>query len=109
MTEHQAIAPSEAISPKELVNAVERMREAVKHARLAYQFGASSYTASAFQNCLAAAEALDQYVSNLAFAHSAEWLRTLPKIIERDDLHDGADGDADRQQSLDLRGDPDVE
>jgi hypothetical protein len=30
---------------------------------------------------LAAAEAFDQYVDELAFAHSAEWLRKFPKVI----------------------------
>jgi len=33
--------------------------------------------------CLAAARALDQHVSDLAFVHSAEWLRKFPRIEDR--------------------------
>ena len=66
-----------------MTNAAEKMAEAVKHAKLAYQFGPSSYSMSTLQTCLAAAAALDQYVSDLAFVHSAEWLRGFPKIEEQ--------------------------
>ena len=69
-----------------LGNAIKQMREAVKQTRMAYQFSAGSYTASAFQSCLAAAELLDQYISTLA--DSAE---ELPKIIEPDATGDNAD------------------
>ena len=79
-------APSKAISLKELIEAAAQMREAVKHARLAYQFCPGSYTMSALQACVAAGEALDQYVDNLAFALSANWLRKFPKIVESDDV-----------------------
>ena len=71
------------IDSKALTNAAEKMAEAIKHARLAYQFGPSSYSMSTLQNCLAAAEVLVQYVNDLAFAHSAEWLRRFPKIEEQ--------------------------
>jgi hypothetical protein len=72
---------SNSIDAKGLALAAYKLREAVDQTRLAYQFCPGSYTMSAFQACLAAAEALDQHVSELAFAHSAEWLRKFPKII----------------------------
>jgi hypothetical protein len=74
---------SEPINSKALTNADRKMAEAIKHARLAYQFGPSSYSMSTLQNCLAAAAAFDQYISDLAFVHSAEWLRRFPKIEEQ--------------------------
>jgi hypothetical protein len=70
------------IDSKVLTRAADSMAEAVKHARLAYQFCPGSYTMSALQACLTAASALDQHISALAFAHSAEWLRKFPKIVE---------------------------
>ena len=69
-----------AIDAKALTLAANKLREAVDQTRLAYQFCPGSYTMSAFQACLAAAEAFDQYVDELAFAHSAEWLRKFPRI-----------------------------
>lgn len=75
------------IDTKALTTAAEQMAEAVKQARLAYQFGANAYTFAALECCLKAARALDQHISELAFAHSAEWLRKFPKIVE--------DGDAE--------------
>jgi hypothetical protein len=76
-----------SIDAKVLTAAAEKMAEAVKQARLAYQFGANAYTFAALEASLKAAKALDQHISELAFAHSAEWLRKLPKIVE--------DGDAE--------------
>jgi hypothetical protein len=73
------------IDSKALTDAAEKMAEALKHAKLAYQFRPGSYTMSTLQACLAAARALDQYVSNLAFVRSAEWLRKFPKIEEQAD------------------------
>jgi hypothetical protein len=70
------------IDSKALTRAAESMAEAVKHARLAYQFCPGSYTMTTLQACLTAASALDQHISALAFAHSAEWLRKFPKIVE---------------------------
>ena len=73
-----------SIDAKALTRAGDYLRVAVEQTRFAYQFGPSSYTMTAFQACLAAAEAFDRHVSELAFANSAEWLREFPKIIERD-------------------------
>ena len=73
------------IDPKALTKAAEKLAEAVKQARYAYEFCPSAYTCTALQACLAAAKAFDQYVDELAFAHSAEWLRQFPKIIESGD------------------------
>jgi hypothetical protein len=72
---------SNSIDAKGLALAAKKLREAVDQSRLAYLFCPGSYTMSAFQACLAAAEAFDKHVSELAFAHSAEWLRKFPKII----------------------------
>ncbi len=73
----------EPINSKALTTAAESMAEAVKQARLAYEFGPSSYSMSTLQACLAAARALDQYIGDLAFAQSAEWLRNLPGVEEQ--------------------------
>jgi hypothetical protein len=80
-----------------LGNTIKQMREAVNQTRMAYEFSAGTYTASAFQCCLAAAEALDQYIG--AMADSAG---ELPKIIAPDDTGDdpagsfcGDDSDSD--------------
>jgi len=73
------------IKSKALTQAADGLGEAVKQAKLAYQFSPGSYTWSALCKCLAAARAFDQYVDELAFAHSAEWLRRFPKIIEGGD------------------------
>jgi hypothetical protein len=73
------------INSKALTQAAARLAEAVKQARLAYEFSPGSYTCTALQACLAAARAFDQYVDELAFAHSAEWLRRFSKIIEGSD------------------------
>jgi hypothetical protein len=70
------------IASKVLTQAADKLGEAVKQAKLAYQFCPGSYTCTALQACLAAACAFDQYVDELAFAYSAEWLRQFPKIIE---------------------------
>jgi hypothetical protein len=70
------------INSKSLTQAAAQLAEAVGQARLAYQFSPSSYSYTALRACLAAAEAFDQYVEELAFAHSAEWLRRFPKISE---------------------------
>jgi hypothetical protein len=72
-----------SIDAKALSTAAVKMAEAIKQARLAYQFGASSYTFAALEACLAAARALDQHVSDLAFVHSAEWLRKFLRIEDR--------------------------
>jgi hypothetical protein len=72
---------SRGIDAKTLTVAANKLREAVDQTRLAYLFCPGSYSMSAFQACLAAAEAFDQYVDELAFARSAEWLRKFPKII----------------------------
>jgi hypothetical protein len=72
---------SNSIDAKGLALAANQLRGAVDQSRLAYLFCPGSYTMSAFQACLAAAEAFDQYVDELAFAHSAEWLRKFPKVI----------------------------
>jgi hypothetical protein len=77
---------SKGIDAKALTAAAEKLAEALKQARLAYLFCPSSYTMSAFQSCLAAAEAFDRRITELAFAHSAEWLRKLPKITEEAEL-----------------------
>jgi len=74
---------SDLIEPKALTTAAESMAEAVRHAKLAYQFGPSSYSMSTLQACLTAARALDQYIGDLAFVHSAEWLQRFPKVEER--------------------------
>lgn len=71
-----------SIDSKALTRAAEDMAETVKQTRLAYQFAAGSYTYAALVACLKAARALDQHIEALAFAHSAEWLRKFPKIIE---------------------------
>ena len=60
------------IDSKALTRAAASMAKAVKHARLAYQFCPGSYTMTTLQACLTAASALDQHISALAFAHSAE-------------------------------------
>lgn len=71
------------VNSKALTRAAETMAEAMKHARLAYQFNPGTYTYTTPAACLTAAEALDQYVNDLAFVHSAEWLRKFPKIEEQ--------------------------
>jgi len=76
-----------SIDSEALTEAAEQLAEALKHAKLAYQFSPGSYTWSALCKCLAAAKAFDQHVEELAFALSAEWLRQFPKII--------GDGDAE--------------
>ena len=73
------------IASKALTQAANRLAEAVKQTKLAYQFSPGSYTCMALQACLAAASAFDQYVDELAYAHSAEWLRQFPKISEGSD------------------------
>jgi hypothetical protein len=72
------------IDSKALTEAHEKMAEAMKQTRLAYQFCPGSYTFMAMQACLAAAKALDEHVTELAYVHSAEWLRTFPKIVGDD-------------------------
>jgi hypothetical protein len=71
---------SKAINAQALTAAAEYIAEALRHARLAYQFSPGSYTRSTHQACLYAAEAFDRYISELAFAHSAAWLQRFPKI-----------------------------
>jgi hypothetical protein len=73
------------IDSKALTKAADKLAEAVKQTRYAYEFCPGAYTCTALQACLAAASAFDQYVDELAFAHSAEWLRRFPKIIEGGD------------------------
>jgi len=73
------------IDSKTLTQAADKLSEAVKQARLACQFCPGSYTCMALQACLAAARAFDQYVDELAYANSAEWLRQFPKISEGSD------------------------
>jgi hypothetical protein len=77
---------SSTIDAKALAKAAESMAEAMKHARLAYQFSPGSYTYTTLQACLTAASALDEYISTLAFVHSAEWLRKFPRILEDCDV-----------------------
>ncbi len=78
---------SKAINAKALTKAADKMAEAVKHARFAYQFCPGSYTRSTLQACLDAAKAIDQHISELAFAHSADWLRKFPKVaVENGDV-----------------------
>ena len=77
---------SNAIDAKALARVADKMAQAVKHARFAYQFCPGSYTMMTFQACLDAARSLDQHISELAFAHSAEWLRRFPKIVENEDV-----------------------
>ena len=72
---------SSLIDAKALTVAANKLCEAVDQTRFAYQFCPGSHTMSAFQACLAAAEAFDRHVNELAFAHSAEWLRKFPKVI----------------------------
>jgi hypothetical protein len=76
---------SHLIDAKALTLTANKLREAVDQTRFAYLFCPGSYTMSAFEACLAAADAFDRYVSELAFAHSAEWLRKFPKIISEPD------------------------
>jgi hypothetical protein len=73
------------IDSKTLTQAADKLAEAVKHTKLAYQFCPGSYTWWAMCECLAAARAFDQHVEELAFALSAEWLRKFPKISEGSD------------------------
>jgi hypothetical protein len=72
------------IDSKTLTETVEKMAEAMKQTQLAYQFCPCSYTVTAMQACLTAAKALDKHVAELAFMHSAEWLRKFPRITGRD-------------------------
>jgi hypothetical protein len=78
---------SNKIDSKALTRAAKKLAEAVKQTRLAYQFCPSSYTHTAFQASLAAAQALDEHIAALAVVHSAEWLHKFPKIVE------GCDGE----------------
>ena len=78
------ITPGARTDAKALTRAAESMAEAVKHARLAYQFNPGSYTYTTLQACLSAARALDQHITALAFVHSAEWLRKFPRILDED-------------------------
>jgi hypothetical protein len=73
------------IDSKALTDAAEKLAEAVKHVRLAYEFSPGSYTWTALETCLAAAKAFDEHVNELAFRESSEWLRKFPKIIEAGD------------------------
>jgi hypothetical protein len=68
------------VDSKALTEAAGEMVEAVKQARLAYQFCASSYTWTVLQACLAASKAFDQHVAELAFTHSAAWLQKFPRV-----------------------------
>jgi hypothetical protein len=72
---------TDSLDGKALTMMADALREAVKQAKLAYQFAPGSYTWSALCKCLAAGRAFDQYVERLAFRLSAEWLRTFPKIV----------------------------
>jgi hypothetical protein len=56
-TEHE-----ESLNGKALTAMADALREAIKQAKLAYQFSPGSYTWSALDRCLAAAKALDQYI-----------------------------------------------
>jgi hypothetical protein len=76
---------SSVIDSKAVTTAHDKLVEAVKHARLSYEFCPGSYTCTALQACLAAAKAFDRHVDELAFALSAEWLCQFPKIIEGSD------------------------
>jgi hypothetical protein len=75
------------IDSKSLTEATDKMADAMKQSQLAYQFCPGSYTVMAMEACLAAAKALDKLVAELAFMHSAEWLRKFPKIIGDDGDH----------------------
>jgi hypothetical protein len=52
--------------PETLDEARTKLREATDHTRLAYLFCCGAYTAAAFQAVLAATEALDQCIAELA-------------------------------------------
>jgi hypothetical protein len=47
---------------KALTTMANRLREAVREAKLAYQFAPNSYTHAALHRCLGAAKAFDQYI-----------------------------------------------
>jgi hypothetical protein len=70
---------------KALIMMADSLREAIKQAKLAYQFAPNSYTHAALDRLLAAAHVFDEHVERLAFRVSAEWLRKFPKIIEDSD------------------------
>ena len=74
-----------SVDSKALTKAADRLAEAVKHARLAYQFSPGSHTWKTLETCLAAAKALDEHVNELACRESAEWLRKFPRITEGGD------------------------
>jgi len=77
-----ACEPVQTLPPsKTLTEAVEKMADAMKQTQLAYRFGPSSYTFMAMQACSAACKALDEHVAELAYMHSAEWLRKFPKSV----------------------------
>jgi hypothetical protein len=76
------------IDSKALTEAIEKMTEATEWTRLGYRFCPSSYTFRAMQACLAAAKALDEHIDELAFMHSAEWLRKFPRICPGDQDYD---------------------
>ena len=72
---------------KTLTEASDKIAEAMKQSRLAYQFCPGSYTAMTRDACLAAAKAVDKLVAELACLQSAEWLRKFPAIIKDDGDH----------------------
>jgi hypothetical protein len=76
---------SDKLNSKVLIDAAEKIREAIEQSRLAYQFSPGSYTNSAFQACLDAGRAFDRHITHLAQANSAEWLRKFPFIVENED------------------------
>ena len=75
---------TDSLDGKALTRAATKLAEAIKQAKLAYQFCPGSYTCTALQACRAAASAFDRHVDELALAHSAEWLRKFPEISEGD-------------------------
>jgi hypothetical protein len=76
---------TESLDGKALTTMADALREAIKEARLGYQFTPNSYTYGALDRCLVAARVFDQHVERLAFRVSAEWLRTFPRIVGDDD------------------------
>jgi hypothetical protein len=76
---------TDTLDGKALTAMADALREAIKQARLAYQFSPGSYTWTALCKCLTAGRAFDEHVERLAFRVSAEWLRKLPKITEDGD------------------------
>jgi hypothetical protein len=68
------------IDPKALTKAAEKLAEAVKQARYAYEFCPSAYTCTALQACLAAARAFDRH------AYRQDDLAVIAAVVAAIDL-----------------------